>query len=100
MAKNTSTQTAYAVARGEKVLSRGFATIEGARVEMENYVSHMQQVGLEPDVRLVEYDETTTVERSRPRAYREPTADTTRDDVDDTAGDTADSTDSTPGASK
>ncbi len=87
MSTETSIATVYGVARGEKLLSGGFPSVEGARSDVDHYAAQMSAVGLEPDVRLVEYDVETTVKTSRVRAYREPVEETVVDEqpVDDGA---------------
>lgn len=89
MTKNVETK--YGVARGEKILSGDFTNVEPAKTELTHFEEQMRVVGLEPDVRLVQYDVTTTT--SRVRAYREPVegeeADTEGDDASGEAGDTA-----------
>lgn len=69
----STTVTKYGVARGQKILTDGgFDTIDPARSELAWYETNMEAVGLKPDVRLVEYDITTTIETSKPRTYVEP----------------------------
>jgi hypothetical protein len=74
MSKTTTEETRYAVARGEKIVSdeHGHTAVESAQGELGYLNKQMENVGLDPDLRLVEFDVKTTVERSRVRAYREP----------------------------
>lgn len=67
---STHTVTKYAVARGQKIIGTHFDTVEGAQAELTHYEGLMTQAALEPDVRLVQFDVTTTT--GHPKAYREP----------------------------
>jgi hypothetical protein len=81
MTKTTTEETRYAVARGEKIVTAetGHTAVESAQSELGYLEGQMRNVGLEPDLRLVEFDVKTTIERSRVRAYREPSTDDTDD---------------------
>ncbi|ANJ26807.1 hypothetical protein [Agromyces aureus] len=71
----STTETVYGVARGQKILSGGFANVEGARAENAWYEKQAEGIGLKPDTRVVTYDITTTVETGRPTTYVEPEPD-------------------------
>lgn len=71
MAKETVTK--YGVARGESIVGDLFDTPETMHRHHAFIEDSMRAAGLEPDVRLVEVEVTTTT--GRPRAYKEPVAD-------------------------
>lgn len=72
----STTETKYGVARGKKILTvNGHPHPSGAKDELARIEKGMRDVGLEPDVSLVEYDVTTTIETSAPRKYVEPSKD-------------------------
>lgn len=75
MATETTTVTHYGVARGEKLIGYGYPMVEPAVAALSVAEQQMISVGLDPDLRLVEYDVETTVKTGRVRAYREPTVD-------------------------
>jgi hypothetical protein len=73
MATETTTVTHYGVARGEKLIGAGSTYLPAAQEALTVAEQQMIAVGLDPDVRLVEYDVETTVKAGRVRAYKEPT---------------------------
>jgi hypothetical protein len=90
MATETTKQIAYGVARGDKLIHGGYSDVRNAVEQLALFTDQMHALGLEPDVRLVEYDVETIVKTGRVRAYREPVD----DEPDSTETDTTD-TDST-----
>lgn len=82
-----TTVTKYAVARKEKLVGALHDAPSSAIAEHASVSATMESVGLEPDVRVVEVDVTTSI--SRPRAYREPSTDNEgTDDTEETTGET------------
>ncbi|MDD7930086.1 hypothetical protein [Microbacterium thalli] len=71
MSTKTNTETHYGVARGEKLLFNA-PILSVAQDQLPLYEEQMTALGIDPDVRLVEYDVETTVKTSRLRAYKEP----------------------------
>lgn len=71
MTTKTNTETHYGVARGEKLLFSA-PILSVVQDQLPLYQDQMTKLGLDPDVRLVEYDVETTVKTSRLRAYKEP----------------------------
>ncbi len=67
---SSTTVTKYAVARGEKILGESHEDVNGAKGELAHYEDGMRALGLEPDVRIVTFDVSTTT--TRPRVYKEP----------------------------
>ncbi|MEV7827504.1 hypothetical protein [Microbacterium enclense] len=76
MATETTTVTHYGVARGEKLIGTGSTYLPDAQEALSIAEQQMIAVGLDPDVRLVEYDVETTVKAGRVRAYKEPVDET------------------------
>ncbi len=72
MATETETVIHYGVARGEKLIGAGTPSLNAAKDALFVAEQQMVAVGLDPDVRLVEYDVETTVKAGRVRAYKEP----------------------------
>lgn len=72
MATETETVLHYGVARGEKLIGEGTSSLAAAQQALFVAQQQMVAVGLEPDVRLVEYDVETTIKAGRVRAYQEP----------------------------
>lgn len=72
MSTETTTVTHYGVARGEKVISTSHPSVSLAQEALGIAEQQMIAVGLDPDLRLVEYDVETVVKTSRVRAYRQP----------------------------
>jgi len=72
MATETNTSVHYGVARGEKLIGTGSPHLSTAQEALLVAEQQMISVGLDPDVRLVEYDVETTVKTGRVRAYKEP----------------------------
>lgn len=77
MATETTTSVHYGVARGEKLIGTGSPHLSTAQEALLVAEQQMISVGLDPDVRLVEYDVETTVKTGRVRAYKEPVDETT-----------------------
>lgn len=71
MTTRTNTETHYGVARGEKLLT-GTPSLAYAKEQLPLYEEQLTALGIDPDVRVVEYDVETTVKTSRLRAYKEP----------------------------
>ncbi|WP_162815402.1 hypothetical protein [Microbacterium arborescens] len=71
MSTKTNTETHYGVARGEKLLFSA-PILSVVQDQLPLYEEQMTALGIDPDVRLVEYDVETTVKTSRLRAYKEP----------------------------
>ncbi len=71
MGTKTNTETHYGVARGEKLLFSA-PVLSVVQEQLPLYEEQMTALGIDPDVRLVEYDVETTVKTSRLRAYKEP----------------------------
>ncbi len=85
MSTKTNTETHYGVARGEKLLFSA-PILSVVQEQLPLYEEQMTALGIDPDVRLVEYDVETTVKTSRLRAYKEPEAEPTpAPDADTTA---------------
>jgi hypothetical protein len=85
MSTKTNTETHYGVARGEKLLFSA-PILSVVQEQLPLYEEQMTALGIDPDVRLVEYDVETTVKTSRLRAYKEPEPEPTpAPDADTTA---------------
>lgn len=76
MATETTTVTHYGVARGDNLIGTGSTYLPDAQEALGIAEQQMIAVGLDPDVRLVEYDVETTVKAGRVRAYKEPAEET------------------------
>lgn len=84
MTTKTNTETHYGVARGEKLLFSA-PILSVVQDQLPLYEEQLTSLGLDPDVRLVEYDVETTVKTSRLRAYKEPEPEPTPAPDGDTA---------------
>lgn len=82
MSTETTKETLYGYARGDQLINGGFQRVEHAQIALDQANAAMRSVGLEPDLRLVEYDVDTTVKTSRVRAYKEPTTEDTTPEGD------------------
>lgn len=74
------TTTVYGVARGEKIIGNLFSDLDTARRHLAAIEDQIRAVALEPDVRLVTVEVTTT--HGRPHVYKEPTAPEPEDPTD------------------
>lgn len=72
MATETTTVTQYGVARGEKLIGIGYGHPAHAQDALHSVERQMTELGLDSDVRLVEFDVETIVKTGRVRAYKEP----------------------------
>ncbi|MBS1674380.1 MAG: hypothetical protein JSS74_10490 [Actinobacteria bacterium] len=85
MTSETTKETLYGIARGDKIINGGHLRVEHAQIALGQANAQMTGLGLEPDLRLVEYDVETTIKTGRPRTYKEPTTEDTTPDGDATA---------------
>jgi hypothetical protein len=72
MSTDTTEAVQYAVARNESLLTEPTSNLGAANADLGRLSDAMRVAGLEPDVRVVEFDVTVTTKIGRPRAVRVP----------------------------
>lgn len=83
MSTNETTRTVYGIARDQKLLSGGYHNVGTAMNQLALYEEQMTHLGIEPDVRLIEYDVTVTTKQSRLRAFKWPDEEQAATEVED-----------------